>query len=200
MKTRISTSIALAITLAIAALFVAGCGSDSKSNANGNATDAAFARDMIGHHRGAIEMAEVARKRAEHSDVKELAAAIIDAQRSEISLMTRIGEELRAHGVKPGSLGMSHAQMGMGMPSSMLSRAKPFDRAFLEMMIPHHRGAVAMARIELDNGSHAELRKLASAVIDDQTVEIERMQGWLKQWYGTELPESSGSSMDHGSM
>lgn len=188
------------IAFAVLAFALAGCGSGSDSGEEGNATDAAFARDMIDHHRGAIEMAEVARKRAGHSEVKELAKAIIDAQRAEISLITRIGEELRAHGAKAGSLGMSHMQMGMDMNTPMLSRAKPFDRAFLDMMIPHHRGAVAMAKVEFSKGSHAELRKLARAVIDDQTSEIERMQSWRKQWYGAELPESTGTAMDHGAM
>lgn len=190
------------IVIGVTALAFAltGCDSDSDSGEEGNATDAAFARDMIDHHRGAIEMAENAQQRAEHDEVKELAEAIIDAQRAEISLMTRIGEELRAHGAKAGSLGMSHMQMGMDMDMPMLARAKPFDRAFIDMMIPHHRGAVAMAKIELEKGTHGELRKLARAVIDDQTAEIERMQSWRIKWYGAELPNSTSGAMDHGMM
>lgn len=186
--------------IAMLVLALAGCDSGTKSDGEGNATDAAFTRDMIPHHRGAIEMAEYAQKRAEHDEVKELAKAIIDAQRAEISLMTRIGEELRAHGAKAGSLGMSHVRMGMDMGMPMLARAKSFDRAFIDMMIPHHRGAVAMARIELEKGTHAELRKLARSVIDDQNAEIKRMQTWRMKWYGAELPESTSGAMDHGMM
>ncbi len=200
MKMRISTSIALAVTFAVAAMFAAGCGSDSESNADGNATDAAFARDMIDHHRDAIEMAAIANDRAKYREVKKLAAAIAAAQQPEIELMTRIGKELQARGVNPGSLGMSHAQMGMNMDASMLTRAEPFDRAFLEMMIPHHRGAVAMAKIELAKGSHAESLKLARSVIDTQTAEIEQMQSMLKERYGSALPESSDGSMQDGTM
>ncbi len=197
----LTTAVVAAVLLAIVA---AGCGDDGekgKTAAEGNSVDAAFTRDMIDHHRGAIEMAEIARKRAQHNEVKQLADAIIEAQRSEIALMTRIGDELKAHGQKPSSLGMSHAQMGMDMDMPMLERAKPFDRAFLEMMIPHHRGAVAMAKVLLEKGSHGELRRLGQRVVDDQTAEIKKMQGWLKVWYGIEpAGDESGTMMDHEGM
>lgn len=200
MRTGFPTLIALAVAFATAAALAAGCGSNSETKADGNATDAAFSREMIDHHRDAIEMAEIADDRAERREVKKLAAAIASAQQPEIALMTRIGKELQARGVNPGSLGMSHAQMGMNMDPSMLTRADPFDRAFLEMMIPHHRGAVAMAKIELAKGSHAESLKLARSVIDTQTAEINQMQSMLKKWYGGELPESSDGSMHDGAM
>lgn len=192
------------IAAVLIAIVIAGCGGGDdkgKSSTEGNRVDAAFARDMIDHHRGAIEMAEIAQNRAEHSEVKNLADEIIEAQRSEIALMTRIGDELKAHGQKASSLGMSHAQMGMAMEMPMLERAKPFDRAFLEMMIPHHRGAVAMAKVLLEKGSHGELRRLGRRVIDDQTAEIKKMQGWLKDWYGVEPSgDESGTMMNHEGM
>jgi uncharacterized protein (DUF305 family) len=43
-------------------------------------------------------------------------------------------------------MGMSDAEMGMDMDPAMLEDAEPFDRAFIDMMVPHHKGAVAMAK------------------------------------------------------
>lgn len=55
---------------------------------NGNAFDAMFIDMMIRHHRGAVKMAQDALKKARHSEVKELARAVVDAQKKEIEQMT----------------------------------------------------------------------------------------------------------------
>lgn len=54
------------------------------------------------------------------------------------------------------------------------------DRDFAAMMIPHHQGAVDMARAELLYGNNPVLRRLAQEIIIDQQSEIEVMKLWLK--------------------
>jgi uncharacterized protein (DUF305 family) len=55
------------------------------------------------------------------------------------------------------------------------------DRDFAGMMIPHHQGAVDMAKVELQFGKNPVLRRLAEGIIVEQLQEIEVMQRELRQ-------------------
>ncbi len=52
------------------------------------------------------------------------------------------------------------------------------DRDFVTMMLPHHQGAVDMAKIELQYGKDPKLRAMAAGVIEAQEAEIAGMKSW----------------------
>jgi hypothetical protein len=54
------------------------------------------------------------------------------------------------------------------------------DHDFASMMVPHHQGAVDMAKAELEYGKDPAMRQLATRIIADQKKEIALMQSWLK--------------------
>ena len=174
----------IAVALVALALAFAGCGSDDESDsasssAGGNGTDRAFVKEMVPHHQSAIDMAEIAQKRGESDFVKTLAQDIVDTQQTEIDALKREDEALDLAGVNVGSLDMDHDMMGMDGDMTSLEKADPFDTAFVEMMIPHHEGAVMMAEVELDKGADPELKKIAQDIVDAQKREIDEMKKFL---------------------
>ena len=74
-------------------------------------------------------------------------------------------------------------------------RSVRVDRHFIEMMIPHHQDAIAMADLALIRGKRPEVKKLAQAIKKDQTREIQEMRTWYKQWFGKEVAAHSMNDM-----
>lgn len=85
-----------------------------------------------------------------------------------------------------GGSGTSESGGPMGtQPSNMPVTGSEIDEQFINMMVPHHQGAVEMARIALERSQRPEIKEMANAIIASQEAEITQMKGWKQQWYGS---------------
>ena len=62
------------------------------------------------------------------------------------------------------------------------------DARFIEMMIPHHDGAIAMAELALGRARHPEIRALAERIRTSQSRENAQMRRWYQQWFAAAVP------------
>jgi uncharacterized protein (DUF305 family) len=146
--------------------------------------DVNFAKGMMPHHQGAIDMSMIVIKHGKDAVVRKLATDIIAAQKTEIAQMSTWMARNGSQAPSADSAAVTkafteaNARMHSDMPMSFSGDA---DVDFMKGMIPHHEGAVAMAKILLQFGKDAELRKLADDVVRTQNEEITMMQVWLNK-------------------
>jgi uncharacterized protein (DUF305 family) len=133
-------------------------------------------------------MSRLAGDRARHREIERLAADIIRSQRREVRVLDGAFNRLSEQGLQSEALGIPVEMMGMGHDVDALARSRPFDRAFIDAMVPHHQGAIRMARIEIAKGGDDDLKSLAQGIIDSQSREIEQMNEWRTKWYGAPSP------------
>lgn len=155
-----------------------------------NQADVAFATDMIPHHAQAVQMADMAATKATNSQVKALAADIKQAQDPEIKQMTGwlTGWDQPVPSTDMSGMGSSSTgAMGTGMMSrAEMSRldavtGASFDRVWVQMMVAHHTGAVAMATTELGAGQNSQAKALAQSIVMSQTTQIGQLKTLLGQ-------------------
>jgi uncharacterized protein (DUF305 family) len=73
----------------------------------------------------------------------------------------------------------------------------PFDRAFIDAMVPHHQAAIEMANEAKEAGLDApELVKIADDIIATQQAEIDRMLEWREQWFGSKEREPEAAALE----
>lgn len=145
--------------------------------------DLDFVALMIPHHQGAVDMARTEIKYGKDAKVLDLAHRIEAAQQPQIDQMERWRS---SHKVTPTAdaeaakaalnAANDHMMMDMGHgASSGKSPPQNPDRQFINMMSPHHQGAVDMGEAEMKYGKDAEIRALAQAIDEAQRREIAEM-------------------------
>jgi uncharacterized protein (DUF305 family) len=151
---------------------------------NGKYSDERFIDAMVPHHQGAIAMAEVALENAQHAEIKDLSRNIVSTQQAEIEELKSIKKEEFGTSNVPMEMSQEQMQgMGMMMDPQELARSEPFDRAFIDAMIPHHQSAIEMAKVAYEKSENPRIKKLAENIVSAQQAEIEQMKRWREQWY-----------------
>ena len=172
-----------------------------------DSAEAGFARDMMVHHAQAVEMAEIVRDRTESDEIRTLASDIALTQQGQIGQMQGwlAVWNLPATGTEPAMSWMGEPMNGpmpgMASPDEIneLREASPeeADKRFLQLMIPHHQGAIPMSDAVLERTDRPEVKRLAEAISTSQKSEIEMMQEML-QGMGAPLPEEPSMDMHAG--
>jgi uncharacterized protein (DUF305 family) len=149
-----------------------------------NSLDVWFVRMMIPHHQQALEIAALAPARAKNPQIKAVASRITAAQGPEIDAF-RAWLSSRNLPEKPDETGHDHAGMrGMQPPEAMRGLAtlngELFDKVFVDMLVSHHQGAVAMCTDLLKIGADERLIELATGIAAEQQAEISRMHDIVK--------------------
>jgi uncharacterized protein (DUF305 family) len=151
--------------------------------------DADFVRSMLPHHAQALVMTGYVPERTQTRDILLLEERMQISQDDEITLMERWLQE-RGEPVRDPDGG--HDEHAAGMPG-MLTDAElaqleaasgdEFDRLFLEFMIRHHEGALAMVAelYAAGGGQEPALGEMARHIESDQAIEIARMSSMLAE-------------------
>jgi hypothetical protein len=109
------------------------------------------------------------------------------------------------HSEEQAFLSENSVAMKKMMADMMIEPSGDVDRDFVEMMVPHHQGAVDMAQAELKYGHNAQLRRLAREIVANQQQEIAVMRNAVsdRRSSAVQLPEqpavpTAGSVADGG--
>jgi uncharacterized protein (DUF305 family) len=152
---------------------------------NFNEADVTFAQQMIPHHEQALEMAKMADGRASDSQVKSMAGKIEQAQDPEIKTMKGWLTSWNKPTAMESMPGMDMSGEGMMSDDDMKElegmKGADFDKMFAQMMIEHHKGAIAMAKDEQKNGKNADAKKMADDIVTGQSAEVKQLQSILDQ-------------------
>ncbi|HUR43575.1 MAG TPA: DUF305 domain-containing protein [Aestuariivirga sp.] len=145
--------------------------------------DVDFVKSMIPHHQGAIDMASVELEFGKDADVVKLAGEIAKAQETEIVIMNEwLANNAALVGTpNPASTTAYEAAMSTVMANMMAPYSGEADADFMKGMIPHHQGAIDMAKVVLQHGKDREIRALAESIVAAQEREIAVMKGWLSK-------------------
>lgn len=190
------------VAAVLAAVVLAGCAGSSGggTSADGSSFDDAdvtFTTAMVPHHAQAILMAKMAPAHGASAHVKELAQQILAEQGPEIVQMQDLLSQWGRPAAPTGSMSSTGGMAGMGgtdvgqalaqgmmtdeqMRDLTIATGPAFDRLFLQMMIDHHEGAVAMAKTELSDGENTDAQVLAENISDAQLAQITLMQQLLR--------------------
>lgn len=89
------------------------------------------------------------------------------------------------HGMKmSGDMDKDMRMMNDRMVKHLGTKDPKYEDRFIDMMIPHHEGAIRMANHALENANRPELKAMARDVIAAQEKEIEQLKKWRREWYG----------------
>ena len=205
----------LVVAVAAAAGLLAGAriaseGAGTRAPAD-SSVDAGFARDMQVHHAQAVQMSMLVRENTDDQEVRALALDVLLTQQQQIGQMygwlaswglSQVSDRPPMAWMHDGADDQMSGMAGMGtsspgMPAmasqeqlEQLERAQGPDAAvvYLQLLVPHHQGAVEMARAAATSAHEPQVRRLAQSITDSQLSEIAVLEQMLARRGASALP------------
>lgn len=155
------------------------------------ASEVDYLSKMIPHHEEAIATAKLLKAGTNRPEMKKFADDIIRTQTAEIEQMrTGLNQWYPSQKAE-----VTYTPMMRDLTNL---KGDELDRAFLEDMQMHHRGAIMMSHQLLMRNlvQHDQVKTLAENISTTQSNEIHQMQAWLQSWFG--VTGTMGNGMGNG--
>ena len=146
--------------------------------------DLQFLDTMTMHHRHGIEMARIGRERARSNALKTLAGAMFIHLQQETERMRALRDRWYPAAADARNTNLPGAALMRSMDMTVMTdpSGKEFDIAFVDSMVPHHQGAIAMARDAMVRAQHEEVKAIAREIAEREQREVEKLERWKRQW------------------
>jgi uncharacterized protein (DUF305 family) len=153
--------------------------------------DIDYASLMIIHHQGAVDISEMALTKASDAHVKTIAQTMITDHKTEIAELNKFlnsHDSTSAEHKKNNMAGHTHKEGNhteLSEDMNMIEKLKGMtmsgnaNKDYVMLMLAHHQNAVKLSQDEVSHGHHAELKKMAKKMIEDDKKEIEAFEKWL---------------------
>jgi uncharacterized protein (DUF305 family) len=175
----------LAAVAGCCALALGACGSDNSNDTGqaappppGNGADRAFVNAVLPLHDKAVAISIIGQKRG-NKFVKDVSLTIAGSQPQETARLRSIGSALFAAGVPVGTLGVPPTDAAK-VDIKALRKAKPFEKAFLDAMIPIHEATIALCKAEIAKGDQVDLKTTSQAMVDAESSQLKSMRKRLQ--------------------
>lgn len=163
--------------------------------------EARFARDMASHHDQAVEMALIVRDRTPNEQLRVITLDMMLTQQAQRGMMLGWLEAWELPLTRGAPMNGMGEMMGMATQAQINElKALPVpaaEVAFLNLMIRHHQGGVAMAEEALKQTRRPEVVRMARAIVNAQQSEIAYMQELLKQRGADPAPATQPAPHPH---
>ncbi len=147
--------------------------------------DLDFAKMMIPHHQGSIDMSNIVLKYGNDASLLDMANKFKTGDQESIN---HLNQFISSHGIPTMS---SDHQIFMGKIDSVMmkmhetmmayKKSSDPDYDFAQTMIHHHQGAIDMADLELHHGSHTDAKSEAQEIIDHQQADIIKLAKFINE-------------------
>jgi len=140
-----------------------------------------FAKMMVMHHQGAINMANLELQEGKSDTMKRTAQKIINEQQAEIQQFNTIIAGLAVDNSDPSfTMEQMDNMMKMGKAADVQLITDDIDNDFATLMMVHHQSAIDNASAYLHHGNNAQLKTMANNIVMSQNKEIDELADWLK--------------------